>query len=58
MLDLTIYARDFRNSQDHPFESLFECILGQLNIPEDEWNDIDAITIKDILKDDIEIEKI
>ena len=54
MKDLTIYRSDFRNSQDSPHESLFECILKDLGIPEEKWDDIDEVIIKGIMSDDIE----
>ena len=55
MIKLTIYRSDFRNSQDFPNESLFEGILTDLKIPEEKWDSIDEITIKDILPEDIKI---
>lgn len=57
MKDLTIHRYDFRKSQDHPNESLFETILDQLGIPKEDWDSIDEVTIKDIMSDDIEYDK-
>lgn len=57
MKDLTIHRSDFRKSQDYPNESLFETILTQLGIPEEDWDDIDEVTVKDIMSDDIEYDK-
>jgi len=46
MASITIYQSDFRKSQDYPHESLFECILRDLKIPEKEWNDIESIEVE------------
>ena len=57
MMNLTIYRSDFRDSMDEPHESLFEGILTDLKIPEENWDSIDEVTIKDILPEDIEFDK-
>lgn len=54
MATITLYESDFRKSQDYPHESLFECILRDLKIPEEEWSDIESIEV-DV--SDFEIEK-
>lgn len=54
MREVTISRNDFRKSQDPPFESLFEWILRQLGVPEEKWDEIDDVTIKDIMVDSIE----
>ena len=46
MKTVTLLRSDFRNSQDYPNESLFECVLSQLGIPEKNMEDIDAIDLK------------
>ena len=55
MKELTLNRSDFKCSQDHPYESFFEWVLSQLGISEDKWDEIDEVTIKDIMADSIEI---
>ena len=52
-MKVSISRSDFRKSQDYPHESLFECVLIDLRIPKEQWDDIDIVEL-DVV--DFEIE--
>jgi len=45
-MKVTLFRMDFRKSQDHPHESLFEGVLSELRIPEERWDDIDSVELE------------
>lgn len=55
MKSLTLYRRDFKDSQDYPHDSFFDYVLKQLGIDENDIDDIDEVTIKNIDTSTIEV---
>jgi len=43
---VTVNRVDFRNIQDGPPVSLFHCLLDQLNIPTNKWDDIEEVELE------------
>jgi len=44
-MKVSICRSDFRKSQDYPNESLFECVLIDLGIPEEKRDEIDRVEL-------------
>ena len=60
-MKVTIPRSDFRDVQDGPeITSLFRCLLQELKIPMDKWDDIDEVELEviDFSATDIDGEEI